>query len=211
MFPLHDAPYLAAYEEAEMISKVNDYLNRGRDAIRPSVQFLLAEYVRYALDRLWAYLPAHQAPAAISDKPRVGAVTRELAIPVEDLQDGWETSGQVGQEVYGAGMAFVATTRHFRRLPGTDALMFCDYPVFDLDAKSDRGSAGRASFRVGGDRRGSASIRIVPRNPTEHTPEFRCEQGTSHRRVSGDVTPEGHLRFVVPGDSNVRLSWRRPK
>jgi hypothetical protein len=211
MFPLHDAPYLAAYEEAEMISKVHDYLNVGRDAIRPSVRLLLAEYARYAVDRLWAYLPAHQAPEAVSDMPRVGSMRKELEIPVEDLQDGWEKSGQVGQEVYGAGMAFVATTRHFRPLPGTSVLLFCDYPVFDLESKRGRGSAGRASFRVGGDRRGFAAIRIIPRDPNEPTPEVRLEIGGSQRQVPGDVTPEGHLRFAIPGESEVRLSWRRPR
>lgn len=210
MFPLRDAPYLAAYEEAEMIAKVHDYLNVGRDAIRPSVRFLLAEYVRYALDRLWAYIPAHQPLDAISDKPRVGSIRTELFIPVEDLRDGWDVSGQVGQEVYGAGMAFVATTRHYRHLPGTSALLFCDYPVFDLAARPGRGPGGLATFRVGGERRGAATIRIVAREPNEPLPEFRCEQGRSDRRVPGDLTPEGHLRFVVDGDAEVRLSWRRP-
>lgn len=211
MFPLRDAPYLAAYEEAEMIAKVHDYLNLGRDAIRPSVRYLLAEYVKHALDRLWAYLPAHQAPEAVSAHPRVGTIRSELAIPVEDLQDGWQMNGQVGQEVYGAGMAFVATTRHFRRLPGTNALLFCDYPVFDLETSSGRGSAGRASFRVGGDRRGTATIRIVPWDPDERMPEFRCERDRSGTRVAGEVTPEGHIRFTISGESDTHLSWHRAK
>ncbi len=74
MFPLRDAPYLAAYEESEMVAKVHDFLDRGRELIRPSVRLLLAEYVKYALDRLWAYLPAHQPAAALATEPRVGTL-----------------------------------------------------------------------------------------------------------------------------------------
>ncbi len=141
----------------------------------------------------------------------MGALRRELAIPLEDLQDGWLPSGQVGQEVYGAGLPFVATTRHFRRLPGMDALLFCDYPVFDLDMDA-KGSTGRCTFRVGGEHRGEATIRIVPRDVSRQLATFECSAGTPRKRVKGAVTPEGHIAYRLAGDQPVTLSWRpRPR
>ncbi len=206
MFPLHDAPYLAAYEEAEMVAKVHDYLNIGRDELRPAVRLLLSEWVKFAGDRLWAYLPANQPAKAVASKARVGRVTREIAVPVEDLPDGWEEAGHVGQEVYGAGMAFVATTRHFRPLPGTGALLYCDYPVFDLHTQK-RGASGSVRFTVAGDRRTVAALRIIPRDPAQSMPEVRLEGGGSRRGIRPEITAQGHQRFEVPGGQSVRLAW----
>jgi hypothetical protein len=73
-FPLRDAPYLAAYEESEMVGTIYDLLNEGRSDVPAPARLLLGEYLRFAQDRLWAYLPRHQAPEAIADKARVGRV-----------------------------------------------------------------------------------------------------------------------------------------
>jgi hypothetical protein len=40
------------------------------------------------------------------DKPKTGETDPALWIALEYLHDGWEPSGEVGQEVYGAGIAF---------------------------------------------------------------------------------------------------------
>jgi hypothetical protein len=204
-FPLHDAPYLAAYEEAEMVATIHDLLNEGRERLRPSARIVLAEYLRYAQDRLWAYLPDHQAPEAVAVAPRVGRIERSLAIPLEDLTDGWEASGNVGQEVYGAAFAFVATTRYSRRLSGTSSTFHADYPVFDFEQRKLH-DGGSASFRLGGHRRGSAAVRIVPGDPNHARPLVDCHQ--DGREVRGELTPEGHHRFQLHGDGEVRLSWR---
>ncbi|HEV7178925.1 MAG TPA: hypothetical protein VGN11_03580, partial [Candidatus Baltobacteraceae bacterium] len=116
LFPLRDAPYLAPYEELEALAKFHDLLKMGGHAIRPSARMLIAEYGKYALDRVWHYFPENLDSTALSNKPRNGHLDCALAVPVEDLQDGWELSGQVGQEIYGSGVALVYTTRHFKAL-----------------------------------------------------------------------------------------------
>lgn len=39
---------------------------------------------------------------------KTGEVQKDLWVPLEDLHDGWESHGEVGQEVYGAGLPFVS-------------------------------------------------------------------------------------------------------
>jgi hypothetical protein len=59
-------------------------------------------------------LPPHLPREAVWDQPSIyNSVNHpELMIPLEDLRQGWEQSGQIGQEIYGAGMslAFAAAT-----------------------------------------------------------------------------------------------------
>ena len=101
-----------------MVAIIHELFAEGADRMRASARLLLAEYLRHAQDRSWMYFPGHQSPDALSPTQRVGRLEPLVAIPVEDLTDGWQQSGQVGQEVYGSALAFVAATRHFRSLPG---------------------------------------------------------------------------------------------
>ncbi|MBD5635213.1 MAG: hypothetical protein IAI49_12115, partial [Candidatus Eremiobacteraeota bacterium] len=149
LFPLRDAPYLAPYEELEAHAKFHEFLALGGDDVRPALKFMLAEYQKYALDRCWYYYPDALPVDVLADKVRNGRIERGLSVPLEDLQDGREKSGQVGQELYGAGLPFVLTSRHYMRLDGTGLVAFCEYPMFDFTPSGDGGT-----WRVGGDARG---------------------------------------------------------
>ncbi len=206
LFPLPDAPYLAAYEEFEAQAKFHDYLDLGGEDVRPSLRVLLAEYQRYSLDRGWYYYPDALPADVVAEKARNGAVERALAIPLEDLQDGWEQSGQVGQEVYGAGLALVYATRHYFPIDGAGCTAFSDYPIYDFRVD---GEARSASWRVGGDPRCSCEVRIIPHDiempPLGVTLTTRAGAGEVHLR--GDLTAEGHAAFSVPGGQSVELTW----
>ena len=128
-----------------------------------------------------------------------------MAIPVEDLTDGWQQSGQVGQEVYGSALAFVAATRHFRPLPGTHLRFHCDYPLTDFTAT---GRPGALRFRLMGDARGMATIRLIPTDPNRPTPIVTCSIARPRRRVAPTISPEGHIVFRVRGDAVVKVGWR---
>src|SRR6202042_3313786 len=127
--PLRDAPYLAAYEELEAHAKFHEYLPLGGEDVRPSLRMLIAEYQRYSLARCWYYFADALPPTVVAEKARNGKIERALAIPLEDLQDGRERSGQVGQEVYGAGIALVMASRHTVPLDGTGCVAYCNYPM----------------------------------------------------------------------------------
>src|ERR1700733_5987679 len=209
LLPLHDAPYLAAYEELEAQAKFHDYLTLGGEDVRPSLRLLLAEYQRHSLDRGWYYFPDALPADLIAEKPRNGEVARELSIPIEDLQDGWKPSGEVGQEIYGSGIAFVYTTRHYARIPEIGCLAFCDYPVYDFrpDAKS-----GRASLRAGGDARCSGELRIIPQDPNMEPLDVTVttRAGDVTVPLRGSHTAEGHAAFSVRGGQSVEIAWALP-
>lgn len=205
MFPLRDAPYMAAYEELEALAKFHDYSKMGRSVLRPSARLLIAEYCKYVLDRAWYYFPANLPSDSIAAHARNGNVERALAIPLEDLQDGFEQSGQVGQEIYGAGLALVCTTRHVRSMNVAGVEVFCEYPMMNFEQR-----AQSCRFDVGGDERLPCRVRLVPTNAGVQVPAFTLRTEGAREIQRGTISSEGHLVFEVPGGSDVTISWRKP-
>lgn len=204
LFPLRDAPYLAPYEELEAHAKFHEYLALGGDDLRPSVRFLLAEYQKYALDRCWSYYPDTMPADALAQKVRNGRVVRELSLPIEDLQDGRERSGQVGQEIYGSGLAFVMTSRHYMSLGESGLVAYCDYPMYGFESGD-----GRAAWLIGGDPRGECTLRIMPGHAETAPHTIRVtvtENGTSHA-IAGSISPEGHALFSVRGAQTLEIAF----
>ena len=70
---------------------------------------LIAEFIKHTLLTIPRSLPAFLPPESVTTHPSAYETVSEndlsLMIPVEDLRDGWDISGVIGQEVYGAGMA----------------------------------------------------------------------------------------------------------
>ncbi len=124
---LHDAPYMAIYECFETFAAFEEYLELAGDDIEPSVKLLIAEYRRYALDRGWFAYPDALPPSAIAkDDIRNGHIDRNLSFPLEDLYGDGQPCGQVGQEIYGCGAAFVFASLAFHRPRGAPVTLFCD-------------------------------------------------------------------------------------
>jgi hypothetical protein len=71
LFPLNDAPYTAVYEEQEVFCALHDYLKHveGLD-ILPSVRMLIAEYIRYLVDRAVYYYPIMLPAEMLEENPR---------------------------------------------------------------------------------------------------------------------------------------------
>ena len=208
LFPLRDAPYLAAYEELEAQGKFHDYLDLGGEDVRPSLRVLLAEYQRYALDRAWSYYPDTLPAESLAAEPRNGRVERSLSVPLEDLQDGFEPSGQVGQELYGAGLPFVYATRHYKRIPSAKCFVYCDYPMYDFQEKSAGGNP-EVTWRIGGDARLTCEFRVVPADADTPaaTVSVTMLAGATRTRLDGRLTPEGHLAFRARGAHVLEVRW----
>jgi hypothetical protein len=207
LFPLHDAPYLAAYEELEAQAKFHDYLPLGGEDVRPSLRLLLAEYQRYSLDRGWFYYPDALPVDVVAEKSRNGRIERALAVPIEDLHEGWEPSGQVGQEVYGAGLALVYATRHYLPLGDTGCSAFSGYPMYDFRVDEKKRSA---TWRAGGDPRCPAELRVIPQDPAMEplSVTVTTRAGDVVVPLHGRLTPEGHAAFDIRGGQPVEISWR---
>jgi hypothetical protein len=186
----------------EAHAKFHDFLALGGGDVRPSLQLLLAEYQKYALDRCWYYYPDALPVDAIAEKTRNGRIERSLSVPLEDLQDGRESSGQVGQEVYGAGLPFVMTSRHYTRLDGTGMLAFCDYPMYDFVTMRNGGS-----WRVGGDPNGTCTLRIIPADESAKARSISTSIRTGNVSVPvrGQSSAEGHALFELRGGRTVEM------
>ena len=206
IFPLPDAPYLAAYEELEDSAKFREYLRLANDRVAPSIRLLLAEYCRYVLDRAWYYFPRNLPREALAEHTQSGHLSRELAVPVEDLHDGWSPSGTVGQEVYGAGIAPGLAVRHYSFIESLSCWLFCDYPAFELRKTLTRG-ATTLRLSIAGDKRGCCSVRIIPADMERHWSTYEARAGRT--RIHGEYTAQGHLLFRVPGGSLLSLRFRR--
>lgn len=195
LYPLPAAPYIAAYEEAEALAKFHSLLAMAGDDLPKSVTLLSAEYAKWLLSRGWGYYPGELPEAAIAPKARNGVVRRQLSIPLEDLQDGMLPSGQVGQEVYGAGLALVCATRHFVRVPGAEFLLFCEYPLQSIGARR---------YRVVGDPALSCTVRLVPSGADARVADDAIAvRGSKRHAVARSV--EGHLRLEVRGGDELIL------
>ncbi|MDZ7373769.1 MAG: T9SS type A sorting domain-containing protein [candidate division KSB1 bacterium] len=94
------------YESWWYLREFLDSLPRGAE-FRPEVLSLVSLFLEETPRVCYYCLPPHLPREAVWDRPSVyNSINHpELMIPVEDLRQGWEKSGQVGQEIYGAGMA----------------------------------------------------------------------------------------------------------
>src|ERR1700712_2320897 len=178
LFPLSDAPYSAVYEEQEVFCAFHDYLRHAQGLdILPSARLLIAEYIRFLVERAVYYYPTKLPKEMLKEEVKTGEVDPNLWIALEDMHDGWEKSGEVGQEVYGAGNAFGILPRHYMQVPGEPFMIYTDYPTYGFSAKKHR----PAKFKLAGDGRLSCRLMLV-KGPKGTMPDVMVNvQGTKQR------------------------------
>ncbi len=202
VYPLSDAPYTAAYEEAEVFACLHNYLQLAADEDLPaSVSLLLAEFTRFIVDRAAYYYPPNLPKEMLSEEVKMGQVDPNLWIALEDIHDGWEKSGEVGQEVYGAGVAFGIVPRHYLRVGDEPFLIFVDYPTSKY---TKRGKT--FTFDVRGDSRMTCRMRIV--KDKAKLPQFTVTQKGDEKQeeLTGKVV-KGDIEFVVKGNTTISIKW----
>lgn len=209
--PLQDAPYLALFEELEILAAFHEYLHIGGDDIPASLRILLPEFCKYLIDRAWYYYPSEIPEEILADKVKSGHINRHLSIPLEDIYEGWHSAGEVGQEIYGAAAPFVFCTRHMRIIEGANFTLHCDYPIADVEVDGNRKEAGkkeRLSFRLLGDGSCSATVRLLPNNYTAMPATVLCiDRGHGPRPVKGKLSEFGYPEYAVPGDARITVEW----
>ncbi|RNL51685.1 hypothetical protein [Pedobacter jejuensis] len=205
LFPLSDAPYTAAYEEQEVFCAFHDYLNHAEDMeILPSVRLLCSEYIRYLVERAPYYYPPMLNKEMISNEVKTGEVNRNLWIALEDIHDGTEQSGAVGQEVYGAGNAFGILPRHFIRLEQEFFLFFTDCPITAI-RKSKEG----ISFRLQGDPKLVYRLRITPVDNSEKPMKLKFTVLSPAVKLQAAKDRPQDLEAFIMGNDTVRISWAK--
>jgi hypothetical protein len=202
LFPLNDAPYTAAYEEQEVFAALHNFLLYAEDVeLLPSVSLLIPEFLRYVLHRAPYYYPPNLPKEMLSDEIKTGQVDHKLWIAIEDIHDGWEKSGTVGQEVYGAGVAFGIIPRHFYKVPNEDFMIYLDYPTADFKYRKGSG----VNFKIKGDARLACRMLIVKKE--KHSlPNFTVK--AKDGEIKGTKRKDGHIEYLVHGDQPLNVSWK---
>ncbi|MBN9564271.1 MAG: hypothetical protein J0H14_26625 [Alphaproteobacteria bacterium] len=200
---LQDAPYMAMYECFESFAAFQRYLDDSGPELDPAAKMLVAEYCRFALDRAWFYYPDALPPEAISEKQREhnGHINRKLSFPLEDLYADGQKAGQVGQEIYGAGAAFVFAVRAFHNIEGASFRLYCDHFVSTMERVNDRCVA----VALHGGERSTASLSLV-RLPRQrpHGTTVMTSDGTP---VKPQRRAPDRVDYRVPANGRILVSW----
>lgn len=166
LYPLKDAPYAAVFEEQECIASIYRYLRllQQEGATMPAeLESMACEYVKYGSARIPYYSPALLPVDILAKEPKTGYLLADSWIPLEDLGDGWDPVGQVGQEVYGAGALFQLA--HLQLIPlAEDQFCHLDYP-YVLVSNGDK----RTVLHVFGDKQYSFNLQLVGRRSHQYS------------------------------------------
>lgn len=200
---LQDAPYMAIYECFDSFAAFERYLEDGGRDIDPTARMLVFEYCKYALDRGWFYYPDALPPEVLSPKQREanGHIDRKLSFPVEDVYVDGQPAGQVGQEIYGAGAAFIFATRANHHVDGASFRIFCDHLLPTLERTGQRSltitlhdgavcTAGLSIVRLKRRKLGKVELKTIGGNvldPQESSPD--------------------RITYKLPADGRFLLTW----
>jgi hypothetical protein len=136
----------------------------------------------------------------LCQQPRNGYIDTALSFPVEDLYVGGDMAGQVGQEIYGAGTAFVFATRAFHRIDDAPFDLFCDLFLLGSDRTSDRS----LTLQLCGDPAGVARLSLLPKNGGRlGRVKVVAEPGGTLQPVTRDERRE----VEVAANARVHLRW----
>jgi hypothetical protein len=200
---LQDAEYMAMYECFDSYVAFERYLDDSGPELEPAARMLIAEYCKYALTRAWYYYPDALPPEAVSPKQREnnGHVDRKLSFPLEDLYPDGQQAGQVGQEVYGAGAAFIFATRAYRPIEGAPFILYCNHFIRAIE----RTGGGALSITLDGGETCTADLGLVRR-------KRRKLPKTVLTTVGGDpIRPRksgvDRIDYRVPASGRLVLNW----
>jgi hypothetical protein len=198
---LQDAPYMAIYECFDSFAAFEHYLDDSGPDLEPAVRMLVAEYCKYALDRAWFYYPDALPKEMLASEIRNGHIDRTLSFPLEDLYPDGQPAGQVGQEVYGAGAAFVFATRSFHRVEDAPFLLHCNHFIRARERTADRAM----SISLDGGETCAAALSLI-RMKRRKLPRTRVTTAGGDVIRPKAVTAD-RIDYVVPAHGRLVLTW----
>jgi hypothetical protein len=199
---LHDAPYMAMYECFESYAGFEEYLAQAGPNLEPAARMLTSEYCKYALSRAWFYYPDTLPKDAIQDGDhQSGVINPKLNFPLEDLYPDGQPAGQVGQEIYGCGAAFVFATRSHHPVENAPFRLYCNHFIRAHERTGERA----LSIQLDGGENCTATVGLV-RLPRRKLPRAQLVTAGGDairpRRTSDD-----RMEFQVPAAGRVVLTW----
>ena len=199
---LHDAPYMAMYECFECFKGFEEYLSNAGPELDPAARMLISEYCRYTLHRAEFYFP-DMLPREIlhQGEHQSGTIDPKLSFPLEDLYGDGQSPGQIGQEIYGAGAAFVFATRSFHSIEDAPFRLFCNHFVQSIERTGERA----LSIQLNGGETCVALlslVRLQRRKLGKATMTTADGDSVRAHRVDDD-----RIDFHAPADGRVILIW----
>ncbi|ODP37752.1 hypothetical protein [Sphingomonas turrisvirgatae] len=199
---LHDAPYMAMYECFECFKGFEEYLANAGPELDPAARMMISEYCRYTLHRAEFYFP-DMLPREIlhQGEHQSGKLDPTLSFPLEDLYGDGQSPGQIGQEIYGAGSAFVFASRSFHRIEDAPFQLFCNHFVQSMERTGERA----VSIQLHGGETCVALVSLVRlkrRKLSKATMTTADGDSLRAHRVSDD-----RIDFHAPADGRVILMW----
>lgn len=188
LLPMTFATVITPKEQCEAWQSLAEYLRLCHGAVPAPVEMLVAEFCRHTLNTLRSAFAPLMPPESTAVRPQVQRhverTAPELYVPLEDIRDGWQQSGNIAQELYGAGMALTFAAHAYVSLrPGLT--IYSEYPLVGQDA---------CSFTLSG----------TPRLPGKRSVTGRG--GPGHRCQRPECPTGGHGRWApLPRARPVRL------
>ena len=198
---LQDAPYMAIYECFDSFAAFEYLLKDSGPELEPAARMLVSEYCKYALDRAWNYYPDALPEDLLATNSRNGYIDRKLSFPVEDLYVDGQQAGQVGQEVYGAGAAFIFATRAFHEIEGAPFRLFCDHFIL----ASERTGECAITMHLDGGENCSANLRLI-RLKRRKMPRVRLATSAGDE-LKPQAVFKDRIDFRVPANGQLVLAW----
>ncbi|MGA0557936.1 hypothetical protein ACO2Q8_14860 [Larkinella sp. VNQ87] len=209
--PLKDAPYLAAYEEAEILATMLNYLKEvGYDVPEP-VRLIFSEYFKYVLHRGRFYYPSELPEEMLCQEPREGRLIRDLPIPVEDISVGWKQAGEVGQEVYGGALAYILTTYAYKSFQGIPVVVFSDYPIYHAEYELLDKESGYVVIRLAGTADFTCRVRLLAKGKTLPTVSLFEEDKPDSPALKPVEKTKKYVDYRVQGHQQLRMEWSAGK
>ncbi|TDW44606.1 hypothetical protein EV144_10854 [Flavobacterium sp. 270] len=200
VFPLNDAPYRAAYEEFEVYTALYDYMKEALGLkILDAVKVLLPEFIKYTVHRLPYYFPPMLHKDALAKEVKTGEINSTIWIPLEDIYDGWDLCGKIGQEVYGAGLPFGIVSRQYFKIPNTGLIVFCEYPLTNIKKTNNS-----LQFKIIGSADFTSLVKII--SDKEEMPEITLKNKTA--KIEAVRRTKKEIDFQIEGNSTINLSWK---
>ncbi|WP_235911385.1 hypothetical protein [Croceibacterium soli] len=199
---LHDAPYMAMYECFETFAGFDEYLSQAGPDLETAVRMLVSEYCKYALDRAWFYYPDVLPREIIhTGEHQSGTIDPTLSFPLEDLYGDGQSPGQIGQEIYGCGGAFVFATRSHHHVEGAPFRLYCDHFVRTQERTGERA----LSVRLDGGENCTANVSLV-RLKRKKLPKIRVATAGGDA-IRPRLTTDDRIDFHVPAHGRFVLTW----
>lgn len=205
--PVPNADQVAAFEIHNTWWYLSRFYLRSESALPEHLRKLIAEYLKYQITVGHFTLPRFLPEEALSKTPDWGVIRRDMAIPIEDLKDGFHKSAMVGQEIYGGGEVFRFAADAYKVFGASKELvLYAEYPITASDWKA---SVSTLEFSLGGVPAYTSRVRVYLRGaPNAAVASVIVKQlnlpDQSQYRIRVERKP-GYVEFFARGGSQYQV------